>query len=269
LDLGVAVEELDEMVKVSEAVKVCLGLVPVDREVTFCKEAQGLFEDLLVSHDSNGGLLEIISSWLDTSEVNGTVHLGQVETPVGNADNRDFWIFEELVEDLERKMGRLFSKTDFIEKDNSTHVATDTLGFDGKLKDLFDSLGRGEGRALVREDVDGGEVSDEGVGGTFSLEVGGDQFDGEGLGASWLSDDKDGDPVEDADDHEEEVLTKRLVEGDSFSTVDVLNPEHFLLFDEVVDSLHSLSLEAKLSWGLGLEDAQDVSDVILSLVAET
>jgi hypothetical protein len=257
------------MVKVSEAVKVCLGLVPVDLEVTLSQKVEGDFEDLFVSHDANGGLLEIFRSWLDTSEVNSTVHLGQIETPVGNTNDRDLRLVEELVEHLERKVGRLLSQTDFIEKDNREEVVSRGLGFDGLGKDLFDSLRRREGRALVRMDLDDGKVPEEVSLGTLTMKVGGDQLDGKRLGTSWLSNDKDRDLVENADDHEEKILTKRLVEGDSFSTVDVLDPKHFLLFDHRVDLLLSDVLESKLLGRSLLDDADDLGEVGHSLVAET
>jgi hypothetical protein len=113
--------------------------------------------------------------------MDSAIHLGQIKTPVGNTDDRDLGMFEDLVQHLEGKVRRLFRQTDFIKKDDRFGVGGAFLGLDGVIKDLEDSFSSGERGALVREDQDGRKFPEGRVGGVLAIEVGADDLHCQGL----------------------------------------------------------------------------------------
>ena len=176
-------------------------------------------------------------------EADGAVHLGGVEHPVREPDERDRRVDHHRVQHLERRVGRVLGEAHFVEQEHNRRVLGVLLVAHGHLVLVLDRARRRERRALVRHDADGREARPELAARLRAEQVRRDHLERERLRRAGLADAEDRDAVEDADGRDEEVLGQRVVHRDA---VVAHEPQRPLLLHAGHDGLEAPAREEAL-----------------------
>ena len=232
--LELAVQVLDDRVKVAQTKEVALLLVLVDVVVRL---GQGLQRGLEVlrAHDAARGQLEVLDARRRAAHVHGAVHLGEIERPVRDTDDGDLGLLEQRVQHLERQIGTLLGETDLVEQHDDARVGGAVLVAQRVAEGLLDAFRVGERRALERKDLDRRQVAEGRIGRGLAVEVRGDELHGERLARARLADDEDRHVVENAHEQHEDVLAQGLVERDAVAGVHLLDVEAHLAHENALE----------------------------------
>mmetsp|Transcript_29867 Transcript_29867/g.58364 ORF Transcript_29867/g.58364 Transcript_29867/m.58364 type:complete len:309 (-) Transcript_29867:2773-3699(-) len=136
-----AVDVANSGVEFTQSPEVLLLLAFVHSHVSTRNLSQESGE-LRVLHHALSSLRQISHSWGRAVEVHGAVHLGGVESPVGDTDESVLVVLiQDLVQHLERQVRGLLSQPNFVKQHNTDGVWGGDLVPGSSLEGLFDTVG--------------------------------------------------------------------------------------------------------------------------------
>lgn len=241
----VATDEGHELVEVTSAVEECRVLLRVRVGIFIKVLSQTVQEDQVRSPvdcflQRTHRVLQVVEVERRAARVDKAVHLGCIELPVAEPDDRNIGSFEQRVQHLQWIGGGLLSETDLVEENDSDAVAVFVLEIDllSELETALDAERGRQLRTLVRLVNELRFRSPELVATLWALHVLVDEVGTERLGAAWRAGQDDRDVVEDGDGDEEGVLLERQVHCNSrllFEGVSEVVESCFLVVTEAAE----------------------------------